>query len=255
MMSHRAICGVLTLLIAASTSAFVDAAENMAAAKKAPAKAKRAPPGRTETLACRLGTEDRHARIAVVVIRGKTDSFAYYSKWKPRTCSVYLQRKGDMFSRWADNGNITTVSLENSHCIATIALTPENQVIVARQFRPGPEKILDEIPGGGVEAHDDGNYEAAARRELQEETGYVAGAMEYLGDVYKDSYNNTTWHFYLATDCTLHKYGQTLDETEHIDVHLISIDQLLDNARSARMTDPEAVLLAYERLAKLGRES
>jgi len=112
MMSHRAICGVLTLLIAASTSAFVAAAENMAAAKKAPAKAKRAPPGRTETLACRLGTEDRHARIAVVVIRGKTDSFAYYSKWKPRTCSVYLQRKGDMFSRWADNGNITTVSLE-----------------------------------------------------------------------------------------------------------------------------------------------
>ena len=46
------------------------------------------------------------------MIRGKTDSFAYYSKWKPRTCSVYLQRKGDMFSKWADNGAITTVNLE-----------------------------------------------------------------------------------------------------------------------------------------------
>ena len=89
----------------------IAAAAPVAAAEKKPA-AKKAPPGRTETLACRLGTEDRHARIAVVVIRGRTDSFAYYSKWKPRTCSVYLQRNGDMYSKWADNGNITTVNLE-----------------------------------------------------------------------------------------------------------------------------------------------
>ena len=99
-------------LLCAFALSYAAAAPVAAAGKKAPTKAKKAPPGRTETLACRLGTEDRHARIAVVVIRGKTDSFAYYSKWKPRTCSVYLQRKGDMYSKWADNGAITTVSLE-----------------------------------------------------------------------------------------------------------------------------------------------
>ena len=82
----------------------------VAAEKKAAVR--KAPPGRTETLACRLGTEDRHARIAVVVLKGKTDSFAYYSKWKPRTCSIYLQRNRDMYSKWADNGNMTTVNLE-----------------------------------------------------------------------------------------------------------------------------------------------
>jgi hypothetical protein len=74
--------------------------------------AQQAKRGRTETLACRLGTEDRHARIAVVLVGGRTDSFAYYSKWKPRTCSIYLQRSRDPFSRWSDNGNITTVNLE-----------------------------------------------------------------------------------------------------------------------------------------------
>ncbi|MES2563138.1 MAG: hypothetical protein V4637_10470, partial [Pseudomonadota bacterium] len=68
--------------------------------------------GKTETLACRLGTEDRHARIAVVLIGGTTDSFAYYSKWKPRTCSIYLQRGRDMFSKWAETGAVTTVNLE-----------------------------------------------------------------------------------------------------------------------------------------------
>jgi hypothetical protein len=101
MISYRALFCVLSLCIAATTS--------VAAAEK---KAVKSPPGRTETLACRLGTEDRHARIAVVVLKGKTDSFAYYSKWKPRTCSIYLQRRGDGYSKWADNGSITTVNLE-----------------------------------------------------------------------------------------------------------------------------------------------
>lgn len=106
MTSYRAILCALAMSIAATPSLSpLYAAEKKAAARKPP-------PGRTETLACRLGTEDRHARIAVVVIKGKTDSFAYYSKWKPRTCSVYLQRNRDNYSKWADSGNITTVNLE-----------------------------------------------------------------------------------------------------------------------------------------------
>jgi len=104
MMNNRAILCAVSLMIAASGPLWAA----QAAKKRGEAK----PRGKTETLACRLGTEDRHARIAVVVIRGKTDSFAYYSKWKPRTCSVYLQRNRDMYSKWADSGDITTVNLE-----------------------------------------------------------------------------------------------------------------------------------------------
>ena len=68
--------------------------------------------GKRETLTCRDGTEDRHARIGVVLIGGKVDSFAYYSKWKPRTCSIYLERNRDAHSRWLDKGNVTNVNLE-----------------------------------------------------------------------------------------------------------------------------------------------
>jgi hypothetical protein len=69
--------------------------------------------GKRETLTCRDGTEDRHARIGVVLIGGKVDSFAYYSKWKPRTCSIYLQRNRDPYSRWVDKGGVTHVNLEH----------------------------------------------------------------------------------------------------------------------------------------------
>lgn len=143
-----------------------------------------------------------------------------------------------------------SVAPEYSHCIATVALTPDNRVIIARQFRPGPEKIMDELPGGGAEAHDD-HFEAAARRELLEETGYEADAMLHLGDVYKDAYSNSIWHFFLATGCKPHPDGQQLDETEFVELKLITIDELFDNARNGRMTDASAVFLAYEQLMKL----
>jgi hypothetical protein len=77
------------------------------AAAKKPAKPR---PPKVETLACRLGTEDEHARIAVVLHDGKVNRFAYYSKWKPRTCSMDVQR-GDPYSKWEDTGNATVVTL------------------------------------------------------------------------------------------------------------------------------------------------
>ncbi|HEX8226471.1 MAG TPA: NUDIX hydrolase [Candidatus Saccharimonadales bacterium] len=132
-----------------------------------------------------------------------------------------------------------------------IALTPDLQVVIARQFRPGPELIFEELPGGGIEEHDITDPQAGAMRELQEETGYVSDNVTYLGKSYKDAYQNATSHYYLALDCELHADGQSLDDGEHVDVDLISIDQLFENARSGRMSDVDGVFLAYEKLKGL----
>ena len=78
-----------------------------AAAEKRPAKPAAQ---KIEKLACVLGTEDSHARIAVEVLNGRVNRFAYYSKWKPRTCSMEVSR-GDAYSRWADHGSTTAVLL------------------------------------------------------------------------------------------------------------------------------------------------
>jgi hypothetical protein len=72
--------------------------------------AKREAKPRVENLACRLGTEDEHARIAVELFDGRVNRFAYYSKWKPRTCSMEVER-GDAYSKWEDTGNVTVVTL------------------------------------------------------------------------------------------------------------------------------------------------
>ena len=76
---------------------------------KAPVKGP--PRGPVEKFDCKVGSEDQHARIAVLAQGGEVQSVAYYSKWKPRTCSVHLQR-GDAYSRWNDTGEATTVSTD-----------------------------------------------------------------------------------------------------------------------------------------------
>jgi ADP-ribose pyrophosphatase len=136
---------------------------------------------------------------------------------------------------------------EGTHNAGVIAITPDRKVIVARQYRPGPEKMMDEIPGGGVEAGET-DYAAAALRELLEETGYTSSNVTHLGDIYKDAYSNSTWHYYLAKDCVLHADGAQPDEREFIDIQHISVVELLTNARQGRMTDTEAVFLAYQEL-------
>ncbi|HUC90233.1 MAG TPA: NUDIX hydrolase [Patescibacteria group bacterium] len=138
---------------------------------------------------------------------------------------------------------------EGSRAAAVIALTPDNQVVIARQYRPGQEAFLNELPGGEVDSGEDS--EKAALRELGEETGYVPGAIEFLGKVYKDGYSNSTTHFYLATDCTLKKGLKAPGPHEYIEVRLVSIDDLIAAAKGAQMTDIEAVFLAYDKLMQL----
>jgi ADP-ribose pyrophosphatase len=150
----------------------------------------------------------------------------------------------------------TTFYNEGSHAGAIIAITPDKKVVVVRQFRPNIERWMFDIPGGLFNEGED--PQAGALRELKEETGYVPGNVEYLGESVYDAYINTVAHYYLATNCVLSIEGATPDIAERDqgeELCLISIDELIENAKKNRMCDARAVLMAYDRLQELKQGS
>ena len=80
--------------------------------------------------------------------------------------------------------SFTTINPDDSGGAGCIAITKDNKVIVAKQFRPAQEKLMYEIPGGGIEPGED--PEVTAVRELTEETGYVPGKVKFLGNHVRD---------------------------------------------------------------------
>jgi ADP-ribose pyrophosphatase len=67
--------------------------------------------------------------------------------------------------------------------VLILALTPQEEVVMVRQYRHGTEQVCLELPGGLVDPADD-TSESSARRELLEETGYQSNELILVGECY-----------------------------------------------------------------------
>ena len=119
--------------------------------------------------------------------------------------------------------------LEYPDWINVIAITEDGQMIMERQYRHAVGKTAYELPCGVMEKGEEPLE--AAKRELQEETGYGGGDWTLLmsGCPNPGSMSNSC-HSFLATGVRKIS-GQSLDATEDLSVHLLSqeyVRQLLE---------------------------
>jgi ADP-ribose diphosphatase len=129
--------------------------------------------------------------------------------------------------------------------VAVLALTAAREVVLVRQFRPGPEATLLELPAGVVDPGAEPAETAAA--ELLEETGY-SGRIESAGTVLEEGYSNRRKFVFVAHDCSRKAKPEDPQLTEPV---LLSLDELRDHLRSGTMADVDAGYLALDHLGLL----
>src|SRR4030042_2629514 len=125
-----------------------------------------------------------------------------------------------------------------------LALTADKKVILARQFRPGPNEILLELPGGGINEGE--TPEQAIERELLEETGYK-GKAKLVTEAFDCAYSTAKRYCFVATDCE--KVAEPKNtSSETTEVVLLSLEKFSELLRSGKMTDIEVGYLGLDYL-------
>ncbi len=81
------------------------------------------------------------------------------------------------------NGRTITISYINHPGAVIIApFISKNEIVFMRQFRPALKKYIFELPAGTLDPGE--SLATCAKRELIEETGYRAGSIKKLGQIY-----------------------------------------------------------------------
>jgi ADP-ribose pyrophosphatase len=125
--------------------------------------------------------------------------------------------------------------------VTVIPVLPSGEILLVRQYRASLNRFIWEFPGGVIE-NGESSIEAA-KRELEEETGYKAGEVELIRRFYTaPHFSDEKIYIYFASKLAL---GETnLQEKELISHHAITKTELETKFRNNELIDAKT-LIAY----------
>jgi len=122
--------------------------------------------------------------------------------------------------------------------VAMVALFADGRVLLERQFRYPLRRVFIEIPAGKLEAGEDPLE--TGKRELLEETGYVAKEWRRLGIIHNAiGYSDEVIEIWLARG--LERRAQALAEGEFLEVFSVPLAEAQAMARDGRITDVKSI--------------
>lgn len=113
------------------------------------------------------------------------------------------------------------------------------QIVLIRQYRYAAGGYMLEVPAGRPDRVGE-DWEVCARRELEEETGMVAGSMQYLTAIYTTpGFTDEKIHLFLATDL---KAGTAhLDDDEFLEPVVMPLSDALARVKQGEITDAKTI--------------
>ncbi len=126
--------------------------------------------------------------------------------------------------------------------VAVLPVLADGNVVLVKQFRYPVGAELIEVPAGKLDENE--LPEACALRELEEETGYRAQKLEYMGYIFTTpGFSNEKIHLYVAEN--LVKTEQNLDQDELLKVEIFRPDEVLNMCLSGKIVDAKTLSLVF----------
>jgi len=121
---------------------------------------------------------------------------------------------------------------------AILPFLDDERVILVNQFRKALDKTLLEIPAGKLDAGED--PKVCAIRELEEETGYTAKEVTYLGTIATaPGFCDELIHLYKATG--LSQGEKSLDEDEFTEVKVFTLEEIKTMIKNGEIIDTKTI--------------
>lgn len=158
---------------------------------------------------------------------------------------------------WETGAGVTLdpwYTLEWQDWVHVVALTPEDRLVLVRQFRPGAGAAVLELPGGIME-QDETDPVAAARREFREETGYDAAEFRPVAALPAEPAHATNRIHFVLAEGAAPAAAQRLAPGEEIAVELHAVGAVLAGLAGGVIGNASHVgglLLALRQAGRLG---
>lgn len=127
--------------------------------------------------------------------------------------------------------------VEHPGAVAVVPIV-EDRIVLVRQFRHAVGKVLCEVPTGTLRRGE--SPDACAARELEEETGYVAGSLRKLFHCcLAPGYSSEVINVYRATG--LRRTRPATDSDEFIEVLTVTREEALRMVLSNEIEDAKTI--------------
>ena len=163
-------------------------------------------------------------------------------KFEEKTIQSEVKFAGRIISLQVDEVELPNGKTSNREivkhpgAVAVIAVTKDKKIVLVEQFRKALERSIIEIPAGKIEIGE--APEKTALRELEEETGYTTGNLQYIQSfATSPGFADEIIHLYFAENIKKLEQPVGLDEDEFVELLYVTISEMEEMVKKQQIYD------------------